>query len=133
MAKKAKKKAAPKKAAKPSKIPKLRARVLPGMEQVRNTRMMAICEGIADARETMNEARGREQQLLNSALTEMVTKKVSVYRHARVEIVAVPGDVHLRVRMIKTEANADGQDPAKILETLTAGHEDADDPSPVVP
>lgn len=84
-----------------------RSQVLPGMEQVRNRALDRICEAISDVRADLNRLRGEEKDLQGQAVRVMESGKVTVYRFAGVELVLVPGDVHLRVRTLKTAANAD--------------------------
>lgn len=103
MAKK-KAKAAPKKKSAP-RIKSPKSQVLPGMEQVTNRALNRICEHISDVRREMNRARGEEKDLMNQAVTVMTDSKVSVYRFSGVELLLVPGDVHLRVRTLKEGAN----------------------------
>ncbi len=108
----AKKKAPAKKAAPKPKAAKSRPRtasprsqVLPGMEQVTNRSLNRICEAIADVRADLNRIRGEEKDLMNQAVTVMTADKITVYRFSGVELVLVPGDVHLRVRTLKEKAN----------------------------
>lgn len=115
--KKATNKKAPPKAKKAAKAPlkaikrsaSPRSQALPGMEQVRNRSLDRICEHISDVRHDLNRLRGEEKDLQGQAVRVMTGDKVAVYRHSGVEMVLVPGDVHLRVRTLKaTPANADG-------------------------
>lgn len=133
MSKKKAKKAAPKKAAKVTKpkakatkarprISSPRSQTLPGMEQVTNRALNRVCEHISDVRREMNRARGEEKDLMNQAVTVMTDSKVSVYRFSGVELLLVPGDVHLRVRTLKEGANTDA--PVTAEETLPAIHEE---------
>jgi len=142
--KKPTKKAAPKKSAKVVKMkPKAkaakaskpraaspRAQTLPGMEQVRNRTLDRICEHIGDVRGELNRLRADEKDLQGQAVRVMSADKVTAYRFAGVELVLVPGDMHLRVRTLKaTPANTnadptpDGQDAAATLEEMTENDE----------
>lgn len=58
----------------------------------------------------MNRARTDEQADIQAALTEMVAKGVPVYRHAKIELVRVPGAEKLRVRVTKEEGDAGAED-----------------------
>ena len=89
-----------------------RSQTLPGMEQIRNRALDRICEAISDTRADLNRARAEEKDLQGQAVREMEAKKVTVYRFAGVELVLVPGDVHLRVRTLKSQANADAPSEA---------------------
>lgn len=113
-----------------------RSQVLPGMEQVRNKVLDRVCEGISDVRGDLNRLRGEEKDLQGQAVKAMTAGKVTAYRFAGVELVLVPGDVHLRVRTLKSTANADapddaedageGQDVGATLEEMTAEPEDVE-------
>ncbi len=89
-----------------------KAQPLPGMEQVRNVRLDRFCESIAEERETMNQARQEEAGLLQGALQEMLRSKTSVYKHARVELVLVPGTDKLRVHVLKEDTDAEVEEGA---------------------
>lgn len=69
---------------------------------------------IADVRDNMNELRGEEKGYLSTARSLMHKYGKSVYKHAGVEIVLVPGDEKVRVRILKDDGNASasGQDDA---------------------
>lgn len=76
------------------------------MEQARNTRLDNICEGIAQERGVMNAASMEEKSLINAGLQEMQDKKITVHKHAGVELVRVPGADKLRVRLTKDTGSA---------------------------
>lgn len=61
---------------------------------------------IADVRDNMNELRGEEKGYLSTARSLMHKYGKSVYKHAGVEIVLVPGDEKVRVRILKDDGNA---------------------------
>lgn len=108
---------------------------LPGMEQVTNRALNRICEHISDVRREMNRARGEEKDLMNQAVTVMTDSKQSVYRFSGVELLLVPGDVHLRVRTLKEGANTNA--PSKDAPADDAGvtadeTEEADEPMPAI-
>lgn len=111
----AKAKGAPKKKAAPrSRITSPKSQPLPGMEQVTNKTLNRICEHISDVRREMNRARADEKDLMNQAIRVMTADKVTVYRFSGVELVLVPGDVHLRVRTLKdTPANTNAPKAAE--------------------
>jgi hypothetical protein len=90
------------------------------MEQVRNVRLDRFCESIGDERETMNKARQEEAGLVQGALQEMLRTKTSVYKHAKVELVLVPGTDKLRVHVKKEEESNEDSRPAEQFDT----HED---------
>lgn len=137
--KKAPKKAAPKKAkpatkpkakaAKTTKSTRPRAQTLPGMEQVRHTKLDRLCEGISECREVMNDQRGIEGEKCRSALVYMHDNNVTTYRYAGIELARVPGEEKLRVRSSKekatleTEDTGRGQEPSETAEALTPDDE----------
>lgn len=107
-----------KKQGKPAaKKPSARSQALPGMEKVRDQRLDNLCEAMADHRRVMNAARVEEQGDIVTALQHMVKKNISVYKHAGIELVRVPGAEKLRVRLVKEQGDADADD----LETGDAG------------
>jgi hypothetical protein len=63
-----------------------RSQALPGLEQVRNSRLENVCESIAETRGEMNKLRGD---------------------HAGVELSRVPGEEKLRVRTSRENATAE--------------------------
>jgi hypothetical protein len=81
-----------------------RAQALPGLEQVRNIKLDRLCESIGDGREVINKQRTEEKADLRNALREMHDRNVTVYRHAGVELVRIPGEEKLRVRTSKEDA-----------------------------
>ncbi len=85
--------------------PAPRSQALPGMEQVRNRQLDRACESIGESRDAMNRLRKEEADDLRMALREMHDKKVTVYRHAGVELVRVPGEEKIRVRTTKEAAS----------------------------
>ena len=82
------------------------------MEQVRSRALDNLCEGLGDARDTMNRAKVDEQSLIQSALQTMQQKGITVYKHARVELARVPGAEKLRVRIVKEDGDAGAEDLA---------------------
>lgn len=62
----------------------------------------------------MNELRSEEKGYLQQARSLMHKYNKSVYKHAGVEIVLVPGDEKVRVRVLKDDgqASSTGQDDA---------------------
>ena len=67
----------------------------PGLEATRSERLDNICEGIAEERARLSAARTEEQQLLSSALQTRQERKISVYKHAGVELARVPVPLHV--------------------------------------
>jgi hypothetical protein len=88
-----------------------RSQVLPGMSQVRNSRLDAYCEAIGEDRQTLASAKADEQGSIQGALKEMKGKQLSTYKHAGVELAFVPGADKLRVRL--TKAQSDGSSEAE--------------------
>lgn len=74
---------------------------LPGMGQVRHTRLDDLCASIGDAREALNTAKADEEAGKQAAIEYMGRNHVSVYKHAGIELVLVPGHDALRVRLAK--------------------------------
>ena len=83
-----------------------RSQALPGFEQVRSVKLDNLCEEIGDERATMNTARVEEKSLTTTALQVMQKAGVTVYKHAKIELVRVPGSEKLRVRVVKDQGDA---------------------------
>jgi hypothetical protein len=102
-----------------------RSQVLPGLEQVRSAKLDNLCEGIAEVRTVMNNAKVEESGLIAAALQTMVQRSLQVYKHGGVELARVPGAEKLRVRLTKEQGDA-GEDD---LETPPAeGEDEGDEP-----
>jgi len=73
-----------------------------------------IASAIGDCRDNMNELRTEEKGHLQVARKLMHQYGKSVYKHAGVEIVLVPGDEKVRVRVLKDEgsSSSSGSDDA---------------------
>lgn len=99
-----------------------RSQSLPGMSEVRNTRLDNICEGIAEERQQKNAADLEEKQLTSTALQVMQSSKISAYRHAGVELARVPGAEKLRVRLTKETGDSEVSEG----KTTIAGSDDDD-------
>ena len=82
---------------------------LPGMEHVRYTELDGFCEALAGSREKKNALVADEKGYQQGALQAMRKRNVTVYKHDGVELVRVPGDEKVRVRLVKGEAG-DGAD-----------------------
>ena len=78
-----------------------RQRPLPTFEQVRHTQLDDLCVTIGDARQALNDARTDEESGKQAALAYMREHNVTVYKHAGIELVMVPGHDVLRVRPVK--------------------------------
>lgn len=87
-----------------------RSRVLPGLASVRSGKLDNLCEGIGDERAKKNAAVLEEEKLKASALQVMVAERLTVYRHAKVELCRIPGAEKLRVRLTKEEGDAGAED-----------------------
>lgn len=104
--------AAGRQASKPPKAPRERAprsQVLPGMEQVTDSVLNDVCEGIADARSRRAEANTDEANEKDRGLRRMQDQGVDVYDKAGVTLVRVKGSEELIVkksRRPKTTSNA---------------------------
>jgi len=81
------------------------AQTLPGLEQVRSVKLDRLCESIGDGREQMNKLRTEEKDDNRQALRIMHDEDRTVYRHAGVELVRVPGEEKLRVRTTGEDAS----------------------------
>lgn len=107
-----------------------RSQVLPGggMDAVRNGDLDNLCEEIAEERESSNQAKTREKASTAKALAVMQAEKYTVYKHAGVELVRVPGADKLRVRLVDDEGDAavttDGTS-ASTQDDLAAGQDGA--------
>lgn len=91
------------------------------MEQVRNVKLDNLCEAIAETRTNINDLKQTEAGNEQAALKVMQQYQVSSYKHGGVQLVRVPGDEKLSVRLSKDTSNdagdggedaADGEDAA---------------------
>lgn len=89
------------KAAKPRAVRSPRQKPLPGMGQVRHDRLDDLCVSIGDAREVMNNAKADVESGSQAALDYMALHNLTIYKHAGIELVRVPGHDALRVRLVK--------------------------------
>ena len=80
--------------------------VLPDMEQARHAKLDGLCVSIGDAREKANLAVADESAAKQAALDYMAAKDVTVYKHAGIELVRVPGHEKLRVRLVENGGDA---------------------------
>ena len=94
-----------------------RSRTLPGMAQVRLDRLDRLCEDIGELRDDANRCRTQETGAKDSALRLMHDKGVTVYMHAGLELVRVPGSEKLRVRRAKDEGDAHVPTTGEAIET----------------
>jgi hypothetical protein len=85
------------------------------MEQVRNRRLDHVCESLLEVRTRINADRGEEAGLEKTGLDEMHRTGGTVYKHAGIELVLVPGAEKLRVRLTKETGDAqvggEGENP----------------------
>lgn len=102
-----------------------RSKTLPGMERHRDGTLDNLCEAIGDVRDTMNTSKGEEKGLVASALKRMQGRKLSIYKHARVELAMVPGTAKLRVRVTKEDDEVAVVDAAGETEPTNLEREDA--------
>lgn len=92
-----------------------RSQSLPGMGQVRNQRLVHLCENLADIRAEQAKLNTQEAQDLQSALTELRAKGLSGYHHAGIELARVAGTEKIRCRVVskdKASAAVDEDDAA---------------------
>lgn len=122
-----KKKIVPKKAPKAKKAPKTRQPTLPAMAQVRDRTMDGYCEGIGDARALKNKAVQEEKGYIQGALNRMHKTGQTVYKHAGVEVVLVPGDDKLRVRLISDGGDGEKSEGAEQAESGDGSYVPGDD------
>lgn len=95
------------KAGKPRKrAPRARPLPMEGIEQVRNVKLDRLCEAIGEERDTKNAATVRERGHLAKVLEVMHDAKVTVYKHAGIELTRVPGAEKLRVRLVDDDGDA---------------------------
>ncbi len=95
----AKKKAAPK--------PKPKAQKLPGMDQPKVRSLDAVCEKLADVRETLNDARTKEKELVGQALFHLKNHNIAGYKAHGIELYRVQGDEKVRVRVVDDDSTGD--------------------------
>lgn len=84
-----------------------RARALPGMENARINALDEIATSIADGRQQRNELSTTESALIQRAMRLMHKHKKTVWKHDGIELILVPGDERLRVRLVKGGGNAE--------------------------
>lgn len=120
MAKKNAGKSKPPKTAKKPKAPARarkagpRSQPLPGMGQVRNAKLVNLCESLSETRAELARLHADEAGDMQAALTEMHNKGLTSYHHAGVELSRVPGVEKLRVRVVskdKASAEAETDEP----------------------
>jgi hypothetical protein len=101
---------------------------LPGMENARVRSLDEIAASIADCREQINELRGTAAGLEQRALKLMKKHNKTVWKHDGVELVLVPGDERLRVRLIKGGGDAEVEtgDSDDVPEEQDEGSEDGE-------
>jgi hypothetical protein len=80
-----------------------RARALPGLEQVRDEELDGACERIGDIREKLAALRQSEKEEKKFCQDRMHGLKLKAHKHAGVELLLVPGDEKLRVRLTGDE------------------------------
>ena len=83
------------------------------MEQVRNTKLDNLCEAIAETRATINDLKQTEAGNEQAALKVMQQYQVSSYKHGGVQLVRIPGDEKLSVRLSKDTSNDAGEGDAE--------------------
>jgi hypothetical protein len=110
----AKKKAAKKppkvKAKKKALVPKrAKAQKLPGMDQPKVRSLDSICEKLSDVRETLNDARKKEKELIGNALAALKNHSLQGYRAHGIELYRVAGDEKVRVRIVDSDEG--GEEP----------------------
>lgn len=84
-----------------------RTRALPGMENARINSLDEIASSIADGRQQRNELATTESALIQRAMKLMHKFKKTVWKHDGIELILVPGDERLRVRLVKGGGNAE--------------------------
>lgn len=89
----------------PPKEPSFEEQPLPTMEQARHSKLDKLCVSIGDAREAANNAHTDEAAGRQAALNYMHDHELSVYKHAGIELVRVPGEDKLRVRLSKGDTS----------------------------
>lgn len=94
-------------------------------------RLDRICEDLSDIRTDLNDATKRQTAAKNAAIKEMGHargkggKPLTVYKHAGIELVLVPGGDQLRIHVIKpgsdVEVEAHPDNDAAIAEHVQEG------------
>lgn len=108
-----------------------RAQALPGMEQVRSAALDRICEDLADDRKRQAQAVADEKSDKQLALAQMHQENIAAYHHAGIELVRVPGEEKLRVR-VTDEDGANATLPADAQTQGTGDPQvDGDDPAAI--
>lgn len=93
---------------------------LPGMEQVRIVALERCCRSIAECRATKNAATAEEKGLTQQALRELVKHDRGSYRAHGVELLYVPGDAKVRVRLVDSDEAAEDGDGGPTEDAKTA-------------
>lgn len=93
--------------------PPAKAVPLPGMEHVRYTDLDAYCESIGEARARKNDAVADEKGYIQGAMQSMQKHNCTAYKHAGVELLLVPGDAKLRVRLLKNDEGEGADAPTQ--------------------
>lgn len=93
-----------------------KAQPLPGMEDMRDREVDRLLSGIADERHTQNESKASEAGYIQALHARLKTLKQTAARGHGVEVVRVPGDEKLRVRLVKgtEEQGADLAEPGDV-------------------
>jgi hypothetical protein len=91
-------------------IRKPRQKRLPGVEDRRIEELDGIAESIQDVRAQKNELSQTEKQYLVQALQLLRKHDKQVWKHGGVELVRVPGDEKVRVRLVNGEGAADEEE-----------------------
>ncbi len=89
-----------------ARAPKPKQPPLSGMEGVRYDDLDHICDLIGEARQEANRANTEEAEQKKNALPFMTKHRISVYRHAGVELARIPGADKLRVRLRDEDGDA---------------------------
>jgi hypothetical protein len=102
-----------------------RSVTLPGMEQARDSTLIACCEDIAGARTLMNSARLDEQAAIQRAMKRLQAKPKDArrYRHAGVELALVEGVDKLRVRLTKDAEDTSSVGDAEVDDESNEAYE----------
>jgi hypothetical protein len=94
------------------------------MGEVRIRSLDEICVSIAETRASINELKGEETGLEQTALSLMRKHDKTAWRHSGVELVRVPGEEKLRVRTSQERTATAESAPS---DATAAGDEGGDD------
>lgn len=82
-----------------------RSQTLPGMARVRDAMLDKLCEEAGEGLDEQASGKVKTAAARQNALKRMELKRLSVYRHARVEFAYSPGSASVRMRKVKEDGD----------------------------